>query len=273
MTKFLLSLLLLTLAAPAWAGDAKESAFDRVMRTGTIRCAWLTYPPFFSKDVNTGKLSGLTVETMEAIGAASNLKIEWAEEVSLTTAFEAINTGRFDMACIPFWITLQRVKVSQPSIPLYYDGNYAFVRKGDNRFSAGYAKLNDKNVTISVQEGTVIQELLPQRLPNAKILVQPSMSGPTTQLQDVIAKKADVAFVEMSTFRDFEKHNPGKLMPITKEPFVTMPAALWMPQNDTRLEALVNESVRMLQNNGTMELLLNKYGGRDVFTFVRKPYE
>lgn len=273
MKKFLFSFLLMTLSLPAWAGDTKESTFDRVMRTGTIKCGWLVYPPFFSKDVNTGKLSGLTVETMEAIGNAANLKIEWTEEVSMTTAFEAINSGRFDMACIPFWITLQRVKVSQPSVPMYFDGYYAFVRKGDERFKNGYTSLNNKNISISVQEGAAIQELLPQRLPNAKILFQPSMSDPTMQLQDVITKKADVAFVEMSLFRDFEKKNPNKLVQVTKEPFVTMPAALWMPQNDVRLTSLINESVKTLQNNGTMDVLLGKYGGKEIFSYVRKPYE
>ncbi|MEK7801423.1 MAG: transporter substrate-binding domain-containing protein [Pseudomonadota bacterium] len=273
MKKLLLSLFLITLALPAWAGDTKESAFDRVMRTNTIRCGWLVYPPFFSKDINTGKLTGLTVETMEAIGAAANLKIEWTEEVSMTTAFEAINTGRFDMACIPFWITLQRVRVSQPSVPLYFDGYYAFSRKGDTRFKNGYNALNNKDVSISVQEGAAIQEFLPQRLPNAKISFQPSLSGPMLQLQDVMTKKADVAFVEMSLFRDFEKMNPNILVAISKEPFVTMPAALWIPQNDPRLTSLINESIKTLKNNGTMEDLLNKYGGREIFSFVRKPYE
>jgi polar amino acid transport system substrate-binding protein len=274
MKKILLSLLIIFFSLPAWADDnKKESAFERVMRTNTIRCGWLVYPPFFSKDMNTGKLSGLTFETMEAIGAAANLKIEWTEEVSMTTAFEAINSGRFDMACIPFWITLQRVRVSEPSVPLYFDGYYAFSRKGDIRFKNDYSKLNDENVSISIQEGSAAQELLSQRLPKAKMSFQPAISDPMMQLQDVMAKKADVAFVEMSLFRDFEKMNPNMLEQISKDPLVTMPAALWMPQNDPRLTSLINESIKNLQNNGTMDTLLNKYGGRNIFSFVRKPYE
>jgi len=273
MKRIILSLVLLTFVFPAWAGDDKESAFDRVMKTNTIKCSWLVYPPFFVKDLNTGKLSGLTVETMEAIGAVADLKIEWAEEVSLTTAFEAINSGRFDMNCIPFWITPQRVKVSQPSVPLYFDGYYAFARKGDKRFKAGYETLNNNTVKISVQEGAAIQVLLPQRLPNAKISFQPALSDPMMQLQDVMTKKADVAFVEMSLFRDFEKQNLDMLEPITSTPFVTMPAAFWMPSSDARLKALIDESIKIIQNNGTMELLLNKYGGRDIFSFVPKQYQ
>lgn len=59
MNKILLSFfLLLVFAASAWAGDAKESAYDRVMRTGTIRCGYFIWPPGFSIDPNVGKRSG-----------------------------------------------------------------------------------------------------------------------------------------------------------------------------------------------------------------------
>ena len=59
--------MLLTLAAPAWAGDDKESAYERVIRTGIIRCGYFVWPPFLAIDPNTNKKSGIFFDIVEEI--------------------------------------------------------------------------------------------------------------------------------------------------------------------------------------------------------------
>lgn len=258
----------------AFSARADErSAYDHVTQTQTIRCAYLVYPPFISMDVNTKKLSGLTVDTMEAIAKELDYKLEWTEEVSMTTAFEAVNLNRFDMLCIPFWLTTPRLKVATPSVPLYYDGYFAFVRKGDKRFASGYTTINNENVKIAIQEGAAIQHILPEYFPKAQVLEEQAITAPTLQLMDVMTKKADVAFVEMTTFKDFEKTNPGQVELALTKPLMVMPATLWVPNGDLRLKTLLDNTITILQSNGTMNKLLDQYGGRKIFSYVRSPYD
>ncbi len=44
-----------------------DSLYNRVIRTGKIRCAYIVCPPACVKDPNTGKLSGAAVEIMELL--------------------------------------------------------------------------------------------------------------------------------------------------------------------------------------------------------------
>ena len=45
----------------------KESTYERVIRTGEIRCAYAVYEPPLIKDPNTGKLSGIFYDVMEEV--------------------------------------------------------------------------------------------------------------------------------------------------------------------------------------------------------------
>src|SRR3990167_8306945 len=62
------------------SGEA-SSVYDRVINSGQLRCAYVTYPPACVKDPNSGKLSGVFVEAVEALGKNLGLKVQWTEEV------------------------------------------------------------------------------------------------------------------------------------------------------------------------------------------------
>src|SRR5271167_4377726 len=75
----------------------KESLYDRVIRTGKIRCAYVIYYPDCIKDPNTGKLSGIGIEAIELIAKKLGLTAEWTEEVGWGTMMEGLQTGRYDL--------------------------------------------------------------------------------------------------------------------------------------------------------------------------------
>lgn len=98
----LLALGLSLMAAPAFAEDGTESAYERVMRTQTIRCGYVVYPPAVIQDPNTGALSGIIYDVMQEAGNLLGLEIEWAEEVGWANTVETIRTGRTDAICVGF---------------------------------------------------------------------------------------------------------------------------------------------------------------------------
>ena len=57
------------------SGSKGESTvYDRVLKSGKIRAAYITYPPAVIKETTSGRLSGTFVETLEEI-AMENRKV------------------------------------------------------------------------------------------------------------------------------------------------------------------------------------------------------
>ena len=95
----IIALITVWIFKPSSQSTQKESAYDRVIRTGTIRCGYFVWPPYFYKDPVTKKFSGGNYEIMEAIGKMLNLKIEWALEVGVGDVVTALNSDKFDVMC------------------------------------------------------------------------------------------------------------------------------------------------------------------------------
>jgi len=112
---------------------AKESTYERVLRTGEIRCAYAPNPPTLIKDPNTGIMSGIFSDVMNEAGQRLGLKIVWAEEVDYGTIAEGFSTDRYDAFCATVWPTAERSRVASFTVPLYYSPVGIFVRSGDHR--------------------------------------------------------------------------------------------------------------------------------------------
>src|SRR5687768_13014071 len=94
-------LLILALTGSSCSTDTRstaprESVFAKILNTRTIRCSYLIYSPYFRKDPNTGRLSGIFHDVMEEIGKNAGLKIEWVEQVGYENIFPGLKAGRYD---------------------------------------------------------------------------------------------------------------------------------------------------------------------------------
>ncbi|NTU77067.1 MAG: hypothetical protein HGA90_04555 [Alphaproteobacteria bacterium] len=52
----------------------KETRLEQVKRTGVLRCGYLIWPPFNTKDPNTGKMGGFYYDLLEEMGRQLKLK-------------------------------------------------------------------------------------------------------------------------------------------------------------------------------------------------------
>ncbi|HBM91071.1 MAG TPA: hypothetical protein DD400_04245, partial [Rhodospirillaceae bacterium] len=80
------------------ATASKESVYDRVLRTETIRCGYSVWKPLMWVDPNSNKKMGIFPDLMEEIGRRLGLKIVWQEELGWGMVVESVKTGRVDMA-------------------------------------------------------------------------------------------------------------------------------------------------------------------------------
>src|ERR1700722_11275546 len=96
---------ILALAACSMQGTIQsvkqESLYDRVIRTGKIRCSYFVYNPICIKDPVTGKLSGIGVDALELVAKKLGLTVEYGEEVGLETLIEGLKTRRYDLCVTP----------------------------------------------------------------------------------------------------------------------------------------------------------------------------
>lgn len=275
MKKLILLLFALFIAFPAFAAEKeKESVYDRVIRTNVLRCSYIVYSPETIKDPNTGELSGILVETMEALGKQLDITIKWVEEVPFTHMFEGLYSGRHDALCSGLYENPQRAKRVLFSIPSNYGVTYAFSRTDDNRFNETLSLINDPAITIAVIDGEIAQSIASEIFSKAKTLALPQLADISMVLESVSTNKADIAFLQKTSAQNFINNNPGKIKLINAEPVRTYPAPpLVFHPDEIKLKLLFDAAIRTLHLNGTIENILRRYDPTlESYLLVAKPY-
>jgi len=175
--------------------EVRESVYDRVMRTGILRCAYGTYQPEVIKDPNTGKLSGFIIDIVEEVGHQLNLKIDWTSEIGFgwQNLPQDFKLGKFDAFCSGLPETASHARLGLFSIPVDYAPEYAFVRANDTRFDAAPRGINDPAVKIATIDGESAQGIAKEIFPAASVLSISSVNDISVVLESVATGKADVA--------------------------------------------------------------------------------
>lgn len=262
MTKIILlfSILALGVVSSAFASDAKESIFDRVIRTGTIKCGYVVYPPQLMKDVNTGEISGVVHDVMEKVAADLGMKVEWTEEVGSATMFEGLKTHRYDMLCVTISVTAARAREAMFTTPLLYTPVNAYVRSDDTRFDKDIKVANDPAYKLVGIDGSRGLTLAMENFPKSTINSLPELTDFSQLLLEVQMGKADVALSEASQFYDFLEKNPGSLKNATpNKPITVVASSLAVDGNEVRFLAMLNSAIEVLHNNGYIDRVIDKY--------------
>ncbi|NCC23496.1 MAG: amino acid ABC transporter substrate-binding protein [Alphaproteobacteria bacterium] len=271
----ILSLLLLT-TLPALAADDKESAFERVMRTGTIRCGYYVFPPVTYRDPNTGELSGLSVDMMNEIGERAGLEIEWAEEVTFGNWIPALQSKRFDVVCTPMWPEIPMARAAAFSVPMFYAGLSPMVRADDPRYQTDdLSVFNDPDVTFVTQDGNAIDILTRKAFPKAKISpVSAAVEGPVV-LQEVVTGKADAILMDRNGEIEYNRHNPVKLRLVAPDrPIKAQSFTLAVGRDEMVLKDFLDNAINELLNDGSVDRMLDRWETEPgLYLRVSKPYE
>jgi ABC-type amino acid transport substrate-binding protein len=238
----------------------KESAFDRVIRTGTIRCGYIIYPPQMSIDLNTHQLSGFAYDLMERVGKDLHLKIEWTEEISPSTWMEGLHQNRFDVFCNPGWATSARALQVLATSPVFYTAVNAYGRKDDHRFD-DISNLNDETYKIATIDGSTSAAIARDIFPKAKTVSLPDMTDFSQLLLEVSTGKADVTFSEVAQFVEFQqKNSKSNLRNLTPDrPVRLVQNAMMVDGSEGRLVTTLSLALQNLHNDGFINQLLDKY--------------
>ncbi|MDB5477532.1 MAG: amino acid transporter substrate-binding protein family [Alphaproteobacteria bacterium] len=242
------------------AKDARETTYERILRTNTIRCGYFPYEPALIVDANTKKKSGIFYDLTEEMARRLGFKIDWTEEVGYGEMIQGFETGRYDLFCNVVFPTPERSRAASFSIPLYYSVVGVFVRDNDHRFDGNLEKLNDPGVTLAVKDGDITASVASSVFPKAKFVSVPQMALTEQQLEEVAAKKADATFNEPVLLDRFNKNSDKKLRNIAEAtPLKYFPATYIMPKSDFQLKQMIDTTLGDMISDGFVERTLKKY--------------
>lgn len=251
--------------------DPKESAYDRVMRTNTLRCGYAIWEPGLSVDLQSGKLTGIYYDFLEAIGQHTGLTIEWAEEVAFGNYPASLNNGRIDAMCFGAWPKANLAREILFSEPTYYLPINAYVRAGDMRFDHAIDKINAHDVILSTMDSELSSELARTRFPKAQTFSIPDTSAASTLLLNVASGKADMTFTDAWHGEAYIKANPGTLRAVPFDhPLRLFGHTIPVGKNEYSLLALINAATDEIIDSGEFEAIVRKYEKTPGVLLMRK---
>ncbi len=255
MKHLLFAIAFIAASFPTFAAE-KESAYERVMRTGVIKCGYGISPPLLNKDPNTGVLSGMDYDVWETVARHLDLKIEWVESSGWGTFTEDLKTGRYDAFCTQLWISPPRMKYLSLSVPVAYSFVDAYVRSDDTRFDKDIRAANAETVTIPVVDGDVTEYMAKSTFPNAKRLSLPNSSSWEELHMSVTGKKADIFFIDPASYEALNKSNPVKLKKLKTPPVFSFASYYGFAKGEYGLRDTVDVALQMMIDSGQMEQMV-----------------
>ncbi len=257
----LLSVFLVLATAFPVAAQEKESVYDRVMRTGTIRCGYMLWDIYLNKDPDTGKMGGIYYDYMEQLGKNLGLKIQWDQaETGNGDYIAALENDRFDIYCTVIIYNAQWARQVDFLSPFFYMSSAVFVREGDKRVDGHLEKLNDPAMTLTTFEGDIFEKISNREFPAAKKFQIPQMSTEADLFLSVATAKADATITETSAALKFMEKNPGKLRMVDiGGPFRALPASISIKGGEYRFQRMLEIATVEMMTSGTIESILKKH--------------
>jgi polar amino acid transport system substrate-binding protein len=241
-------------------GAKKETTFERIMRTNTLRCGYIIFPPQFNKDLNTGKFSGIAYDIVETMAQRLNLKIEWSEEVNFSTMNTGLETGRYDALCFSLYRWVPSARAVDYSTSLFCSPTNIYVRKEDDRFDNDIAGLNNAAVSLGVVDGEGANNIAAEDFPKMNIVSMPQNTDLGILIEGLDSKKYDAIFANPLMVSEFDKNNPNKIKNITpNKPIRAYCHSLAFPKGEQTLVNTVNIALEEMLNFGIIDKILKKY--------------
>lgn len=242
---------------------ASQPAFDRVIKTHTLRCAYSSMKPYFvTVDADRNMVNGLSHDIVEQMGRILGLKIEWVQEVAATAVAADLAAGDEDAMCFPLWPDGRNAATLDFTHALDYMPVYAVVRADDTRFDGNLSKLNVKDIIIPIIPDGEGKTIADEDFPLAQQYNITVEADPLHMILAVTTKKGDVAFSDPFTAGEFMRNNPGMLKYATGvAPVRVFPESFAVAKGETKLRDMMNVAIDQMQESGFIRATLDKYLG------------
>jgi ABC-type amino acid transport substrate-binding protein len=264
------------IGSPQLRGEnKKETTYERVIRTGTLRCGYWNWAPLFSVDMQNKHYDGIFYNLTNYLGEALGLKIEWTKEVGFASFEQDLLTDKVDAICAGVWPKAARGKVMEFTKPIFYVPLNIYVRNDDYRFDDNTALLNSQEYTFSGMDGLAEAAIVAQDFPNAKRVSLPDTASVSEIFLMVQDKKADAVVADVFTAGSYLKSHPGILRPLNaKTPFRYFGNTIAVKKGEHDLVTMLNTAIDEAASAGVVEKLVSHNEEiPNSLLRIAKPYE
>jgi len=238
----------------------KETAFERVMRTNTLRCGYVLMPPQLGRDPNTGAFYGIAYDITTEMAKRIGLKTEWTEEVSFITMGEGLKTGRYDAFCFTSYRWVPSARAMDYTSPLFYMTTDAYVRADDNRFDADLKSINKPEIKVATIDGEAAVTIRENDFPQSSVFTMPSNSDMGLVLESVKTRKADVALVNPVQAMPYLLSHKNDIKRVEGHtPIRVWSLGLGVGKGEPDLLSMLNLALDEMHLDGTIDKILDKY--------------
>jgi lysine/arginine/ornithine transport system substrate-binding protein len=223
-----------------------------------------SYAPFESKSA-TGELVGFDIDVGNAVCAKLKAKCVWVEN-SFDGLIPALKARKFDAINSDMTITAQRKQAIDFTDPIYTIPNQLIAKKGSG-LQPNTVSLKGKRV--GVQQGTIQETYAKAHWASAGVEVVPY------QTQDQIYVDLESGRLDTS-FLDAEAASKGFLTrpqgagfafagpAVVDEQLLGSGVGYGLRKDDSALKAELNQALKELKADGTIEKIATKYFGVNV---------
>ncbi len=245
---------------PQSMATVEETAYDRVIRTGVLRCGYVVFAPYFIKDPNTGAPSGLFVDLMAEIASLQGMKVEWTEEASLPNLIESMRVGRIDAMCSGLWENAVAGKQVEFSRPIFFNVLGIYARPEDHRFDHNLPAINDPSIRIAVIDGGMAEKIASSDFPRAQKVSIPELSDYSALLLNVASGKADLTISASHEAHNYLATNPGTLRKVDADlPIRVLPNTIFFRKGEFKLASMIDSALDEIEYKGQLEKIIAKY--------------
>lgn len=207
-----------------------------------------TFPPM--EFVENGKRTGFDVELVEAVGKTLGRKIEWID-IDFKGLVPGLISRRFDMAVSAIYITDERKKVVDFTVPYYAGGLVVMVKDGNTTIKTP-ADIDGKKV--SVQVGTKSVSYTKEKFPQVQLL-EVEKNQEMFNLVDI--GRADAAVTGKPAAYQYVRTRGGlKVLP---EQITTEEYGMAIRKDTPELTKAVNGAIDKLKADGTYDQIVKKW--------------
>jgi ABC-type amino acid transport substrate-binding protein len=260
---FATALLGISIACSTSQGTATQPAYERVLRTKTIRAAYVSYPPgTIIIDKAARRLSGICVDTLDEIGKQLDLTIQYTEEVGWLTMIEGLNSGRYETVAAPVWANPTRSKQALFSKPLFYSVVGVWIRADDRRFTQENFResINSPSVRIGSLDGSTMIGIARSDFPRAELVTFPELTGEPQVFLELQQHRIDVFMTEPATAYYHLKSHPGSIKNVAETaPVRAFPVIFLLPRNEPQLKNMFDATIETLHNSGVLGRTIKQY--------------
>ncbi|MFZ2619403.1 MAG: transporter substrate-binding domain-containing protein [Alphaproteobacteria bacterium] len=264
------------LALPKGVGvTAKETAYERVLRTGVLRCGYWNWPPLVEVNANTKELSGIMKEYTDALGEVLNIKVEWTEELGFADFFLAIQNNRVDAMCAGVWPMAERARVMEFTEPVFFIPMHFYVKADDARFDGNIQALNQPGIKFSTMDGLVADMMLRKYYPQAEVMSITAANSVGETFDMIAAGKVDATLNDVIVAQNYMAANPGKIKEVTwPYPVTFFGNTIAVGKDEWALKRMLDIATDQLEASGAIEQLVRKYERfPDTLYLPAKPYQ